>query len=63
MARFPVRQEMIMVSVFIMHMKMMEIMLNVLLLLAIVLAIRSMSYKFRRSLKYANRGLILGLST
>ena len=63
MARFPVRQEMIMVSVFIMHMKMMEIMPNVLLLLTIVLAIRSMSYKFRRSLKYANQGLILGLST
>ena len=57
MARLPVRQEMIMVSVFIMHMMMMEIMFNVLLLLSIVLAIRRMGYKFRRSIKYANQGL------
>ena len=57
MAQFPIRQEMRMVSVFIMRMKMMESMLSMLLLLAIVLAIRIRSSKFRRSIKYVDGSL------
>ena len=43
-----------MAIVFIMCMKMMENILNMLLLLTMVLAIRRMSSKFKRSIKYAN---------
>ena len=43
-----------MVSRFIIRMKMIENMLNMLLLLVIVLAIRRKSYRFRRSIKYAD---------
>ena len=46
-----------MAILFIMCMKMMENILNMLLLLTMVLAIRRMSSKFKRSIKYANHTL------
>ena len=57
MAHMSIRQDMRMVYISIMSMKMMESMLNMILLLAIVLVIRKWNSKFRRSIKYADQAL------